>query len=108
MRFKNKMKIVIHEELLYRDGISLGSQIHLAILRKKRETGRHTFFSQLVRASRALSRSLLYRGSKNGVGSAARSPVECISLRATTKIRSPAFGSSSSLPCRAFVVREVV
>lgn len=34
-----------------------------------------------------LSRSLLYRGSKNGVGSAARSPVECIPPRATTKIR---------------------
>lgn len=43
-----------------------------------------------------------HRGSKNGVGSVARSPVACIRRRATTKNRSPAFVEpSSSLSCRA-------
>jgi len=99
------------KSLLYCSEISLFfyNQIssHNSFVKRERESV-HTFFFQLVRASQALLRSLLYRGSKNGVVSAARSPVECIPPRATTKIRSPAFGFSSSLPCRAFVVREVV
>lgn len=93
------MKIVMCKELLYRSEIFLYNQFSV----KREKKGSYVSSSQLIRVSQALSRSSLYRGSKNGVESAARSPVECISPRATTKIRSSTFGSSSSLPCRAFV-----